>query len=73
MTVLQNIAAAKAAKTKVLSHCMCAQFEEDATHFTVLYPPGYRVDGCRVSKSMGHAKALNMLVTKMELHWQGGI
>ncbi len=73
MTVQARIKAVADAKAAVLAHCMCAAFEEAPGYFFVLYPPGFCVDGCRVSKGMGQANALAVLLEKMELHWKGGL
>lgn len=73
MTIQERTKAVADAKTRVLEHCMCAAFEEKAGHFFVQYPPGFRIDGCRVSKTMGQAKSLAVLLDKMELHWRGGL
>ena len=74
MTPRQNAEAVRIAKEKVTGHCMCANFEESASHFLVTYPPGChpQFDGCRVSKGMGLAKSLAVLHDKMETHWQEG-
>lgn len=70
MTPQQNVDAIVSARAAVLAHCMCASFEESDQHVMAIYPPGFRLDGCRVSKGMGQAKALQTLLEKMELHWK---
>lgn len=70
MTPQQNAQAIADARTAVRAHCLCAQFVETDSHVTAVYPPGYRLDGCRVSKGMGQAKALQTLAAKMEQHWK---
>jgi hypothetical protein len=65
-----NRASVAEALTKVKNHCMCLRLEETEEHYFALYPDGYRLDGCRVSKKMGKARALNILHDKMEQHWE---
>ena len=70
MNPQQNRQAVAEARAAVLRHCMCARFIETDHHVMAVYPPGFRLDGCRVSKGMGHAKALQTLLVKMEQHWK---
>lgn len=70
MTVQDNIAEVKFVLEAVKSHCMCAKFQEDKTHYLVIFPPSdWPVDGIRVAKDMGKAKALQMMLDKMEKFW----
>jgi len=69
MTVAQHVEDVKAAEALVRAHPMCAQFVKTSQHFLALYPPGYRLGGCRVSRGMGLRHALGVLLSKMEQHW----
>jgi hypothetical protein len=72
--VQENLANVNEALQEVRVHCMCAHFEEDPTHYRVLYPAGMCLDGAQISKGMGKAKALSLLLNVMERHWkQSGI
>lgn len=70
MNPRQRIEQVEANKALVLAHCMCARFEETPSHFVVTYPPGFRFGACSVAKGMGQAKALEVLLSRMELHWK---
>lgn len=54
----------------VKDHCMCAKFEEDATHYRVIYPEGYFPEGVQCSKGGGKYVALERLLIVMERHWK---
>lgn len=70
MSVQDNIAEVKFALEAVKNHCMCAKFQEDKTHYLVIFPPGdWPVDGIRVANGMGKVKALQVMIDKMEKFW----
>ena len=54
----------------VKAHCMCARFEENRTHYRVIYPEGYFPDGVQVAKGGGKHTALARLLIVMERHWK---
>lgn len=54
----------------VKAHCMCARFEEDRTHYRVIYPDGYFPAGVQVDKRLGKAVALERMLIVMERHWK---
>ena len=58
--------------TEVRKHCMCLAVEETKHHYTVLYPPGFFLDGVRVGTTGegGKLAALGKLLEYMERHWQ---
>lgn len=70
MTPTQRREAVATALAAVKAHCMCAQIVETPLTYLVAYPPGFRWDGCQVSKGSGKAAALKKLLEKMELHWR---
>lgn len=71
MTVQDNVTAVKLAIAEVKNHCMCAKFEDEGRHYLVIFPPGdWPVDGVRVSHGMGKAKALQLLIDRMEQFWK---
>jgi len=70
MTVTENIAKLAQLVDTVKAHHMCAKFTETYGFYLVYFPPGYSLDGCRVSKGMGKAKALETMITKMEECWK---
>lgn len=55
---------------EVKAHCMCAKFEEDRTHYRVIYPEGYFPNGVQCSKGKGKIVALERLLIVMERHWR---
>lgn len=70
MTVRDNVAAVADLIAKVRTHPMCAKFTDDIGNYTVIFPNGdFPVDGVRVSKRMGHAKALHTLIDRIESIW----
>ena len=73
MNPRENTEAVTKAKALVLGHCMCLVLEETPDHFICIYPQGFRVDGCRVSKGKGKLNALTILLDRMERHWLGGL
>lgn len=68
----QNIRRVEDLTRQVKGHAMCLQFTEDRAVYLVRFPEGYRIDGVRVSKGLGKIKALEILLEKMELYWNGG-
>jgi hypothetical protein len=72
-TPRENEAEVKRLIAAVKDHCMCMKFEDegDKGKYRVLYPYGYNYPGgVQVSQAMGKAKALAIILEKMELHWQ---
>ena len=72
-SVLKNKSALKSALEEVNDHEMCAIFEENGSHYQVLYPPGIyiegmRIDGAQSSKFGGKVASLNRLIVIMERH-----
>jgi len=65
-----NIKAATAALDALQAHPMAARVERTAQHLTVLFPPGYRLDGVRVSMANGILWACQKAIEKMETTWQ---
>lgn len=57
----------------VKAHCMRLRFEEDRTHYRVIYPEGYFPDGAQVSKRAGKRHALETLLNVMERHWKASL
>lgn len=70
MTIVKNIAALADAKRRVQAHPMCAKYEEQPAHLLITYPPGFRVDGLRVSLANGATWAHCEALRKMEQHWR---
>lgn len=69
-SVTDNILQIEAAFAAIKQHCLCFQFEETETHFRVVYPPGdFCVDGVQAHKSVGKAKALKLMLERMERDW----
>jgi len=56
----------------VKEHCMCLNFVDDGGYFMVVYPDGdFQVHGTRIDyRDLGKAKALSMLLEKIEMHWK---
>lgn len=56
---------------KVKDHCMCARFVDEGSSYLVIYPEGdFAVGGQRVRHDVGgKAKALEIMLSKMETHW----
>ena len=71
MAVLENISQLNGVLEQVKTHCMCLYFHDNPSDYTVQFPAGYQVDGCRVSKGMGKIKALETMIDKMNLYWKG--
>lgn len=69
-SVQENVALVNKALADVKDHCMCLKFEEDASHFRVIYPCGYFPEGVQVNKGMGKAAALNKMLEVMERHFK---
>ena len=55
---------------KIRNHPMCLKFEQDRTHYRVLYPAGMCLDGAQAAFSMGKTLALTRLLGAMEKHWK---
>lgn len=73
MTIQDHIATAKISRDRVAAHCMAAKVEETETHLLVMYPPGYQLDGVRVSKANGIAWACDRALFNMEKAWRGEV
>lgn len=70
MSIIQErIEKVETAKEAVRTHCMCAEFSEDDDYYRVVFPTGFRIDGIRASKDVGHARALNLMLDTMERTW----
>ena len=69
-TPQQNIAAANGALAKVKAHCMAARVKRDRQHLLVYFPPGYRLDGVRVTMANGVKWACEQALSRMEREWQ---
>lgn len=55
----------------VRDHPMCADLQEDAGHYYVIYPDGdFPVHGVRASKGGGKWVALGRLLIIIERHWR---
>lgn len=69
-TIQANIKAAKAARAKVTAHCMAAKVQEGREHLLVIFPPGYSLDGVRVTMANGVAWAYEKALERMERTWK---
>lgn len=63
---MQAVATARSAMVR---HCMCAKVSETQSHVTVIFPPGYTLDGVRVTLENGKAWAYTKAAEKMEQIW----
>lgn len=55
---------------QVREHCMAAKVQRDASHLLVIFPPGYRLDGVRVTMANGIKWACEQALSRMEREWQ---
>ena len=55
---------------QVKAHCMAAKVESTRGHLLVTFPPGYRVNGVRVTKTNGMVWACEQALSRMEREWQ---
>ncbi len=69
-SVQENIKAAEQAVRSVQEHCMCAKMERNRTHLLVLFPPGYGLDGVRVTTVNGVKWACEQALARMERTWK---
>ena len=54
---------------EVKEHCMCFELLEEESHYIVLYPEGFQLDGIRMAKVGGKANTLQKILDTMEQHW----
>lgn len=69
MSVQKNIENVESLKKQVVSHCMCADFQEDKSTYTIIFPAGFYPNGVRCNKDIGKARALRKLINFMEDIW----
>jgi len=69
MTIQQNTRAAFDARLAVRNHCMATRVVESREHLMVYFPPGYQLDGVRVSMANGVTWACKKAIEKMEATW----
>jgi hypothetical protein len=69
-TIHYNMAAAAEVRSKLVAHCMTANLEETPDHILVYFPPGYQLDGVRVSMANGKKWAYEKALEKAEQTWQ---
>lgn len=68
--VQANIAALRAAREKVKTHCLAARIEETKDYLLVIFPPGYFPEGVRVTKARGSFWAHEQALIRMEKAWE---
>jgi hypothetical protein len=73
MTIQDNIRRANEGLAAVKAHCMALTVEVTKHHLIVMYGPGYRCDGIRLSLENGLANACERAIARMEIHWAGGL
>lgn len=69
MDVQERTIEVKRLMNEALRHPMCLRFEDQKYHYFVRCPDGFQIDAIRVDKTMGKAKALQILIDKMEEYW----
>lgn len=67
--ITENLIAIETAREALQAHCMAARIITDATHLTVYFPPGYPLDGVRVSWGIGKAQAYRKALSVAEQTW----
>lgn len=71
MHVQANIEAVASKLNEVVSHCMCARFDDLGGVYRVLYPAGMLLDGVQATYAgCGKAIALDRILNAMERHWK---
>lgn len=71
MSVQKNIYAYRDKLAEVMSHCMCASFQDTGGQYRVLYPAGMILDGVQATyQTCGKLVALERMLSAMERHYK---
>lgn len=54
---------------EIKDHPMCFDFIDQGSHYIVIYPDGFQLDGCRIEITT-KGETLEKLLNKIELHWK---
>lgn len=66
----ENIKAVTDLISEIKNHPMCMKFEDQGSHYQVIYPDGdFRINGVRASTGGGKQKALYRILDRMEQDW----